>query len=242
MGGDPQTTALLVAANRATVYGAVSRWLLHDLRSPAQALALVLDLLEQGESAYEPAVRQTLQDASHRLRGLLELLDRTLRLVPTAAEPGPLALHEITDHLAELQRCSRPPVVLDVAAVRTAGLPAVRGVEEHLVHALLNLLVNANEALRERRGGTVRMTPALAPDGRRVSLAIEDDGPGVPAEIRGRLFAPFVTTKRAPGAKGLGLAVARELLQAMGGNVRYEPGVSGTPGARFVVELKVWGY
>jgi signal transduction histidine kinase len=237
---DAATAALLVAANRAMVFGTVSRWLLHDLRSPAQALSLVLDLLDQGDPAYEPTVRQTLDDASRRLRSLLELLDRTLRLAPPALAPGPLALHEIVDHLADLQRCSRTAVVLDTAAVRAAGLPAVRGVEDHLVHALLNLLMNANEALRERRGGAVRITPALAPDGRTVALAIEDDGPGVPPAIQAQLFTPFVTTKRASGTAGLGLAVARQLLQAVDGNVRYAPGAKGTPGARFVVELRVW--
>jgi signal transduction histidine kinase len=239
-GAEIPNAALLAAANRANLHSIVSRWLMHDLRGPAQALSLVLDLLEHGEPTGGPAVRQTLDGASSRLRHLLDLLDRTLRQPPAAPQPTRLVLHEITDYLAALQHCSRSPVTLDTGTVRAAQLPAVRGVEEHLTHALLNLLMNAEDALRERRGGTIRMTAATAADGRTVSLVVEDDGPGVPPEIQGRLFEPFVTTKRGAASAGLGLAVARQLVERGGGSVRYEAGATGAPGARFVVELMAW--
>ncbi len=76
---EPARTALLVAANRAALYGTVARWLIHDLRGPAQALSLVSDLLEQGDTLEESSVRQTLAEASGRLRELLDLLDQVLR-------------------------------------------------------------------------------------------------------------------------------------------------------------------
>jgi signal transduction histidine kinase len=70
-----------------------------------------------------------------------------------------------------------------------------------------------------------------------VELAMEDDGPGVSASVRDRLFQPFVTTKQGRPLAGLGLAVTRTLIEETGGTVRYEPV---NPGARFVVELPVW--
>ncbi len=232
--------SLLTAANRAVVYGAVARWLLHDLRGPAQALSLVLDLLQEGDATIDATLQQTLEDASGRLRGLLDLLDRTLRVPPADTKPGPIVLHEITNHLAELQRSSRSAVTLETESVRAAQLPAVGGVEEHLTHALLNLVVNANEALCDRRNGRVRMTAGIAPDGRTVSLLVEDDGPGVPPELMARLFQPYVTTKQGMSLAGLGLAVARHLLESSGGRIDYAPEAAGAPGARFMIELKVW--
>jgi two-component system nitrogen regulation sensor histidine kinase GlnL len=231
--------ALFAAANRAAVYGTIARWLMHDLRGPAQALSLVLDLLEQGAADDDPALRQTLNDASGRLRSLLDLLDRTLRL-PSPAEPSPLVLHEITDFLGELQRSSRSPVTLDADGIRAARLPAVHGTEEHLTHALLNLVVNANEAMSDGRGGIIRITVAPPMDGSTVTLLVEDDGPGVPAELVPQLFQPFTTSKRGAPLAGLGLAVARQLLESAGGGVRYLPGPAGAPGARFAVDVKVW--
>jgi signal transduction histidine kinase len=230
----------MAAANRATVHATVSRWLLHDLRGPAQALTLARDLLEQGGAADQATVLQMLESASQRLVHLLDLVDRTFRMPPAAPEPVPLVLHEITSHLADLQRCCRSAVALNTDTVRAAKLPAVRGVEEHLTHALLNLMLNANEALQERRAGTIEMTATTAPDGRSIAVVIEDDGPGVPTELQPRLFEPFVTTKRDTATAGLGLAVARQLLENVGGRVRYEPRAQAAPGARFVVELMVW--
>ena len=69
-------------------------------------------------------------------------------------------------------------------------------------------------------------------------LHITDDGPGVPEEIRDRLFEPFATTKRDRPSAGLGLAVARTLLGWYGGNVRYL--ANDGPGASFAADFAIW--
>ena len=70
-----------------------------------------------------------------------------------------------------------------------------------------------------------------------MTLAIEDNGPGVPAAIRGQLFEPFVTTKEVGKGTGLGLAVCRGLVESVGGTIELDESFS--TGARFVVELPV---
>ena len=227
-------SALLVAANRAALYGTVSRWLMHDLRGPAQALSLVTDLLEQGDPLDEPAVRASLQEATGRLRQLLDLLDQVLRRPDTNEEPRPIVLREPISTVVSLLRLQRSSVVLHDGPALAARLPAVRGVDDHVRHALLNVLVNAYEALARKSGGTVRMTADVAGDV--VRIAVTDDGPGVGPAV-GDLFKPLVTTKSGQPLAGLGLWVARELLQRSGGTVRYEPG---TAGATFVLEFPVW--
>jgi two-component system, NtrC family, C4-dicarboxylate transport sensor histidine kinase DctB len=228
-------SALLLAANRAALYGTVSRWLIHDLRGPAQALSLVSDLLEQGDNLDEPSVRLSLLEASERLRELLDLLDQVLRRPDPDDEPRPIVLREPIALAATLLRLQRSNVTLDAEQALEASLPAARGVDDQVQHALMSVLVNAYEALARQGGGTVRVT-ADASDAV-VRIAVTDDGPGVAPELAAGLFEPFVTTKNGRPLAGLGLWAARTLLDRAGGQVRYEPAGSG---ARFVLELPVW--
>ena len=98
-----------------------------------------------------------------------------------------------------------------------------------LKQALLNLLLNAIEATP--RGGAVRVRVAERP--RSVRFEVEDEGPGVPADVRARIFQPFVTTKE--GGTGLGLALARLVAEEHRGTLELAPGSS--KGATFVLEL-----
>ena len=228
-------SALLVVADRAALYGKVARWLMHDLRGPAQALALVSDLLDGGDDMDEPAVRLSVQEASERLRDILELLDEVLRIPAPDEAPGPVSLREPLALVCRLVGLQRSGITLDAEPALTARLPAVRAVEGHLQHALLAVLMNACEAQARRSRGAIRISAEA--DGRTVRLAVEDDGPGVPAVVAPRLFDPFVTTRADRPLAGLGLHVARGLLERVGGTVRHEPREGG---ARFVLELPVW--
>jgi signal transduction histidine kinase len=219
------------------VYGTISRWLMHEVRGPAQAISLVDDLLEQGDSLVDPTLQSTLHTASSRLRDVLDLLDRILRLPTVQREPEPVPLGHLIELLAAVHASNHGPLDFDQSAALATALPPVRGVEDRIAHALLNLLINAHEALAGGLGTTIRVIARVAAGGRRVELAIEDDGPGVSLAVRDRLFEPFVTTKQGRPLAGLGLAVTRMLVEETGGTVRYEPTGSG---ARLVVELPAW--
>jgi len=97
-----------------------------------------------------------------------------------------------------------------------------------------NLLQNAIHALEgvEKPVITIR---ALAGDARYVRIAVEDNGPGVPDELRSRIFDPFFTTKEVGAGTGLGLSISQAMLAKRGANVRYDGDY--TEGARFVVAL-----
>jgi len=96
---------------------------------------------------------------------------------------------------------------------------------------VLNLLLNAIDALDG--GGRVCVT--AQPSAAGVQLVVEDNGPGVAVAVRARLFEPFVTTKEVGKGTGLGLAVCRGLVEAVGGSIALDLAFTG--GARFVVEL-----
>jgi signal transduction histidine kinase len=210
---------------------------MHEVRGPAQAISLVDDLLDQGDSLVDPTLQNTLHTASARLRDVLDLLDRALRPPATQREPEPIPIRQLLELLAAVHASNHGPLDFDQSGALATALPAVRGVEDRLAHALLNLLMNAHEALAGGVGTTIRVRARVVAGGRMVELAMEDDGPGVSAAVRDRLFQPFVTTKQGRPLAGLGLAVTRMLVEEVGGAVRHE--LTGS-GAKFVVELPVW--
>lgn len=125
--------------------------------------------------------------------------------------------------------------------LKVAGGPSAVEVEAQpasLERALANLLRNGAQAAsdgRTARGGRLRLSWEV--DGGDVALIVDDDGPGVPDEVRGRIFEPFFTTKTIGEGTGLGLAVVHGIAEAEGGSV--EVGDSPLGGARFVIRLPV---
>jgi signal transduction histidine kinase len=121
----------------------------------------------------------------------------------------------------------------DVELVAEPDLPPVRFDEDALDRAVLALVDNARDAL----AGTGRIEVRLArdPEGDGALLSVADAGPGIPDEVRRHLFEPFVTTKRAQGNRGLGLAWVYGTLRQSGGAVRW----SSAPGSGTTVTLRL---
>jgi two-component system NtrC family sensor kinase len=115
-------------------------------------------------------------------------------------------------------------------------LPRVRCHAGQLNQVFMNLLINACDAMGDK--GRIRVrTRALDPQ--RVRLEFEDEGPGIPPEMRDRVFEPFFTTKPVGQGTGLGLSLSHGIIERHGGRiwVESEPGA----GTRFVIELPVAG-
>jgi len=118
-----------------------------------------------------------------------------------------------------------------------AGLPGTVGDPYQLQQVVLNLLVNAEQALLEYRGqGRIWIrSHRISPE--KVTLEVSDDGPGIPAGIASRIFDPFFTTKPAGIGTGLGLSIAYGIVKQHGGEISLESHRGA--GARFVIELPV---
>ncbi|UHD15153.1 sensor histidine kinase [Thiocapsa bogorovii] len=131
---------------------------------------------------------------------------------------------------------------LALPALKRAGVDAenrvpenlreVFGEHELLRQVLLNLILNAVDALKDAPVKRILITGRAAKH--RIELAVEDTGPGVPEPFRGRIFEPFFTTKADGEGTGLGLAIARRLIEGGGGTLNY---VQGDRGASFVLSL-----
>ncbi len=194
----------------------------HELRNPLGVMESSLFLLRQhlGASAAAPGVAKHLDRigaeitrANKTIRDLLDLArDRPPRLRRTDLA----AVVEAAAHAAAL-----PPTVAVQVSPSLAGL-AIEADPDQLQQVLINLLTNAAQAMPS--GGTVHLEGEALASGE-TRLRVRDDGPGVPAEARHRLFEALFTTK-ARGS-GLGLALCRRILEAHGGTIELEPTLRG---------------
>jgi len=129
---------------------------------------------------------------------------------------------------------------LDLASINfqldvDSNLPPVYGDRDQMKQGLLNLILNAAEAIRE--GGLIKATAHYEPDIGSIRVAVSDTGPGIPKDIQANIFEPFFTTKEGGKGVGLGLSVVYGIVAQHGGTIELEsePG----KGATFVLTLPV---
>jgi signal transduction histidine kinase len=145
-------------------------------------------------------------------------------------------LSELVQRTLHLHAYSLRKNNITVDFVPDTGLPAVNGDPHQLMQVFLNLILNAEQAMREIHDrGVLRIRLAKADEV--VTATFEDDGPGISPEILPNIFDPFYTTKRPGRGTGLGLSICKAILKEHGGNVEAASGPSG--GAVFTVTLPV---
>jgi len=131
-------------------------------------------------------------------------------------------------------------LTLTVTTDLAPNLPRVFADTHQIQQVLLNLLINAEQAMLTASGrGSLIIRTQLGEKADGVILKVVDDGPGVPSDAQTRIFDPFFTTKDVGKGTGLGLTVAYAIAQEHGGRIRVEPTPGG--GATFTVELPVSG-
>lgn len=163
-----------------------------------------------------------------KLGQLLRYAKPSLRV---GGAPQRVAAVALAEHAGALlgREAERRQVNLEVE--RPSAEIYVRGSEDALSDVLSNLVVNAIEALSA--GGAVLIR--LERDDGKLLLEVTDDGPGIPAEHRARIFQPFFTTK--PSGTGLGLAIVERRVREMGGEIRWESPAANGHGTRFRITL-----
>jgi C4-dicarboxylate-specific signal transduction histidine kinase len=97
---------------------------------------------------------------------------------------------------------------------------------------VLNLVENARDAIAGRPDGSIVVTTRRGDAGDRVELVVEDNGPGVAAELRDKVFAPYFTTKQGHGGTGLGLAIVHRIVSDHGGRIVIGEAPAAAPGSR----------
>tara|TARA_R110000787_G_scaffold4726_24_gene18002 strand:+ start:7322 stop:8752 length:1431 start_codon:yes stop_codon:yes gene_type:complete len=183
----------------------------HDLRNSLASAQLVSDVLARSE---DPRVQKAAPRLERALERAISLATDTLdygKATPQAARIERVSLHSILEEAAGEALATHPGADWH----NTVPVDAkVNADPDHLHRILSNLIRNAAEAMSAQSDGAARITAALSEHG----LDLTDTGPGLPESARGNLFKPFVGSARRNGT-GLGLVIARELAQGMGGDL-----------------------
>ena len=204
----------------------------HELRNPLSSLRGVARYFEQRYGAVAEDREYAglmIQEVDRLNRVIADLLLFAQPAVPRREE---IILKAVVDHALRL--CSTEIEERNIVVEQSFDeLPPVRADGNLLVQVLVNLFLNAVEAMPE--GGRLRIS--VRPVGQEVEIAVSDTGRGIPPDERERIFDPFFSTR--PGGTGLGLSIAHSIVEAHGGRIEVES----TPGAgtTFRIELPVGG-
>jgi len=228
------------AAEAAQSVRSMAGMLAHEIKNPLAGIRGAAQLLESRVGPAEAALAALIREESDRIVGLVNGVE--IFADDRAPVLSVVNVHEALDHVCKLARVS----FARHATVREyydPSLPALRGNRDLLIQIFLNLVKNAAEACE---GGEIVVTTSYQAgfrigernkahrQPRRIAVTISDNGPGVPEDLLGNLFDPFVTSK--PGGRGLGLPLVAKLVRAHDGVIEF----SSKPGAtRFTVLLPI---
>ncbi len=223
--------AWLDRQRRLSTLGEAAALLAHQVRTPLAAALLYTNRL--ANPSLEPAERQAV---AAKVVGRLKHLEAQVGDMLAFARGGgggmvPCDVNLLLEHVVQ-SLASKVEAGARVTVRTHVNGATVNANPEALVGALVNLAVNGLEAAGEAADVTI----SAERDGGRLVFRVEDNGPGVPAELAGRIFEPFFTTRSS--GTGLGLAVVRSVARAHGGDVRLETAAAG---ARFALELPLVG-
>ena len=240
---DDETRAIyhqLLQAEKMAALGQTISGVAHELNNP---LATILSWAERLSTrpSLDSSVRRGLEtilaESERAARIVRNLLTFARKRQTTRAM---VDVNQVVRETLALRAYEQRVTNISVIDALAAGLPHVFADGHQIQQVLLNLVINAEQAMLSANGrGVLVVRTWHDADQESVVLEVNDDGPGVPEELQPKIFDPFFTTKEVGKGTGLGLTVAYAIVQEHGGRIRLEsrPGI----GASFYVELPVTG-
>ncbi len=227
----------LLKAQRLAAWREVAQRIAHEIKNPLTPIQLSAERLRRRlASDRSPEEKRLLEEATgtiiQEVDGLRQLVDEFSRFARMPAlTPKPTDLARLLEGVVVLYRESHPS--LAIRSVFSPDLPPIEVDPDQIKRAVLNLVDNAVEAVGG--AGEVVVQTEWLPEAHRARIVVADDGPGIAADDRDRLFVPYFSTKAT--GMGLGLPIVHQIVSDHGGTIRVE---DNTPhGSRFVVELPV---
>jgi len=254
-----QVQEQLMQATKLATLGEMAAGLVHELSQPLNIIRLTAEgallFIERGKASPQWVAEQ-FQLVADQAERTAEIID-DIRIF-SRRDNSPL---QVFDAITTVRAAigvpgsqMRPDDIALITELPDRAVP-VRGRRVQLEQVVMNLLSNAHHALKEKRErqdaeaaggwpsggwpsggshGVVRVSAGVI--GRELRIVVQDNGPGIPPEVRARIFEPFFTTKEAGRGTGLGLSVSFGIITAMGGRLEA---LDSTSGACFAITLPI---
>lgn len=220
---------VLRSARLASV-GRLAAGVAHEIGNP---LAAILGLIELSRDEEDDAARDEflarIQKETERINGIIRDLLDFARQGEEDDVKGSADLARVIEDAVQLVAPQKDMRTLSIEQRVEEDVPRVRGSADRLSQVVLNLLLNAADAMN----GEGEVTVELSAEDGVVVLVVSDSGPGIPEDVLGDIFEPFVTTKPVGQGTGLGLAVCHTIIERLGGTIE----ASNADGARFEIRI-----
>jgi PAS domain S-box-containing protein len=225
----------VVQSERLAAMGAMIGGVAHELNNPLTTIMGVSELLQDTET--NESSRKQLAMLQQQARKAAEIVQNlTYFSRPPAPGKSRINLAEVVERTLNLHAYSLRKNSITVDFLKETGIPYAMGDPHQLMQVFLNLILNAEQAIRDGRDkGTLRIR--LGKGDNSVWVSFHDDGPGIPKENLPSIFDPFYTTKRPGRGTGLGLSICKSVLKEHNGSVEAANSPEG--GAVFTVTLPI---
>jgi signal transduction histidine kinase len=224
-----------LAAERRSYVGLLASGLAHEIRNPLNAMNMNLQMLEEelvGLPGLDDGEQgELLESTKSEIKRLESLVNNFLAYArPSEPRFQSLDLKTVIEEVARFLQADFRQSEVELRLDLEQMLPSVELDPTQFKQALMNLLVNARQVMRD--GGTVTVATHMGPGGEAV-VEVRDTGPGIPEEARGRVFDLFYSNRG--GGTGLGLPIARQIVERHGGTIEVQSTMG--EGTTFVIRL-----
>jgi signal transduction histidine kinase len=230
-----EARARLAQSEKLAALGQLAATIAHEVRNPLAVIRSAAQDIGEYLPPNDEDARRNSSFITAEVDRLTSVVSSLLAFArPLKIERREVVVADLFERALLLARGPRGVRQVPVQQRVAVGLPPLDVDADLLCQVLVDLLANAAEAVPPE-GGEIALEAQAADRDRGVEIRVVDSGPGVPADLRARIFEPFFTTR--PGGTGLGLAVARQIVEGHGGRIAAGERPGGGSGACFTIWL-----
>lgn len=229
---------LLIQRSKLAFMGEMIGNIAHQWRQPLNAIALVIQDLEDAYSfgeVDEKYIKNIVEESIHIIEQMSKTMDDFRDFFNPVKKKENFSVSHVVDDSLLIIGGSLKNNSIELVRKEDESV-SLHGIKNDFAQVLLNLFGNAKDVLKEKDVKKRKITIEISRmDKNRASIIVEDNGGGVPMEIMDKVFEPYFTTKAESGGTGIGLYMTRLIVEKkFGGNIYVE---NGEEGARFVIEI-----
>ncbi len=227
--------AALIQSEKMSAFGQLSAGIAHEVKNPLAGILGYAQLALRKVEKESPIARQleVIEKETKRCKAIIENLMKFAR--QEKAEFTPTDINQVVEDAVAIVDHQLTINKVKIEKRPAADLPPIHGNDNQLQQVLMNLMINALQAMPG--GGLVTLSTAQVEN--QVEIRVSDTGPGIPHEIQQKIFEPFFTTKAVGQGTGLGLSVSYGIVKDHGGQIRLESEVG--KGTTFILAFPVVG-